>query len=106
MNNVYVINDSGHDFSNAQRFGKLIYMTTGLVNKFNLTRMFRTFLRFLKHSTPDDYILHSGPTVMNIVACGVFIAMHGRLNLLIWKLEENGESQYICERLDFNNLRK
>jgi len=102
MPSVFVVNDSGHYMADAERYGNLIHMTVGLVDKFAVTTMHRTFRTCMRHSTPEDYILVSGPTVMCSVACAVFAAMHGRLNLLLWKFEKDGKDRYVHHKLCLN----
>jgi|TARA_Y100000401_G_C8322675_1_gene226363 hypothetical protein len=99
---VYIVNDSGHDFSSAEPFGELVFLTKGLVDRFNLTGMYRAFQSSIDESHPEDFILHSGPGVMSAVACSMFSAKHGRLNLLLWRGEENGKQRYVQRRLSFN----
>lgn len=101
MAKVFITNDSGHDYSAAQQFGELITLSTGTVNKFHVTKMLRQFEPLLRDSSPDDYILQSGPAVMNCIACAYFAALHGRLNLLIFRLEGNGKQRYVVRRLSF-----
>ena len=101
---VLIVNDSGHDFSKATMFGPLVIMTKGMVNRFNVTQMFRIFEPFIRASYPHDYILHTGPGVMTAVACSMFAARHGRINLLLWRGEEDGEDKYVYRRLTLNRL--
>lgn len=96
---VYIVNDSGHDFSAARKYGQLIYMTKGILNKYNLTAMRRTFEAVLKHSAPGDYLLHSGPSVMNALACAMFAHLHGRLNLLLYRADAEGDDHYEARKI-------
>lgn len=82
---VYIVNDSGHDFSYASKYGTLTIITEGQINKFHITEMYRQMCTFLMSSSPDDFILCSGPNIMNAIACSIFASLHGRLNLLIWR---------------------
>ena len=91
---VYIVNNSGHDFSNAKRFGELIIMSEGVVDKFNITKMLRLFQKHLKISKSEDYILCSGPSVMNAIACADFASRHGCLNLLLWRFGKDGDDMY------------
>jgi len=101
MAKVFIVNDSGHDYSAAEKFGELVPLSTGTVNKYHLTKMLRTFEPLMKDSSPDDYILQSGPSVMNCIACAYFASVHGQLNLLIFRLEGNGKQRYVVRRLTF-----
>jgi len=88
--NVYVVNSSGHDLQPAELFGDLVIMSKGHVDKFQTTKMFRMVSRHLESSQATDYILHSGPAIMSVIACSYFSSLHGRLNLLIWRAEDRG----------------
>ena len=99
MKKVLIVNDSGHDYSAAERFGELVILSTGNIAKFDVTRMHRTFAPELDQSSPDDFILQSGPSVMNCVACAYFAALHNRLNLLLFRLEGNGSNRYVVRKL-------
>ena len=98
MSKVFIINDGGHDYSQAQTFGKLIVMTQGSINRFHLTKMVRTFSEFLGSSSEDDYLLFGGPALMAAVACSVFATKHKRLNLLIWMPDDETGGTYICRK--------
>lgn len=85
---VYIINRSGHDFSDAERFGKLVFLSSGTMPRFGVTNMYRQFVDHLKDSKPEDYLLVTGLTIMNVVAAAIFGYLHGRINLLLFK--DNG----------------
>jgi hypothetical protein len=101
LSKVYIVNNSGHDFSPAEDFGELVIMSEGSVDKFQITAMLRQFGPFLDLSEQEDYIVPSGPSIMNAIACSYFAAMHGRLNLLIWRLAHNGHDRYVHRKVIF-----
>lgn len=84
MPKVYVVNNSGHDFSPAKEYGELIFLSEGLVNSFNINKMYRMFAPILDESRPEDWILMSGLPQMNVVASCIFAYKHGRINLLLY----------------------
>jgi len=89
MDIVYVLNDSGHDFTDAERYGKLIFVTKGLVpSRHDVTAMYRIFTEAFKESKEGDYILVSGPTMLTTIACSLFAVKHRRLNLLLFTRRE------------------
>ena len=95
MPKVYVVNNGGHDFSKADIFGPITFLSQGTVNKFKVTEMAREFSRLMADSSPEDYIIPNGPTNMSIIACALFALKHGHLNLLLWKLgKTNYEDHY------------
>ena len=96
---IYVISDSGHDLSPAIKYGELVIMSKGYVDKYNTSQMVRTFAPYMVESKPNDFILISGPTVMSSIACSMFSAKHGKLNLLLWRAEQDGNDRYLHRRL-------
>ena len=95
MPNVYVINKAAHDFHEAERYGKLIYLSKGSINKYAVNRIFRQFTEALEKSQADDYILLTSLTVMNVIACCIFALKHNALNLLLFK-----DDGYTVRKLD------
>lgn len=82
---VWITNRSSHDFSAAEKYGTLCYLTEGLMRKRNVVHMARTFESVLSDSSPDDYLLPTSLTIMSMVAALVFYQKHGRVNLLIFE---------------------
>ena len=85
MPRVYVVNKSSHDFSPAARFGDLVFLSEGPMNRYEANNMARQFLPELRKSSPGDFILPCGLSIMNLVAASIFVHLHGRLNLLLYK---------------------
>ena len=92
---VFVVNKSSHDYSQAEEFGDLVFMTEGSLNRFATSKMFRLFEPFVNSSRKDDYILLSGMTVMCVMVCSMFAQKHGRLNLLIYKPDPRNPGSYV-----------
>lgn len=85
MRKVYIVNKGAHDFSDAERFGELVELSSGPIDPFGVNNMYRTFVEKLKNSDQDDFIMLSGLPVMQAVACAMFAARHQKLNLLLFK---------------------
>ena len=90
MPTVYVINRASHDFSKAKKHGELCYLSNDPMDRYATNNMYRQFKEILEASSPDDYILVTSLTIMNV-------------NLLIHKTENN---DYIVRRLDLSDLGK
>ena len=101
MAKVFVVNKSCHDFSKAESYGKIIFLTTGSVNRYATSAMFREFEKELKNSNPDDYILVSGMTIMSTIAGAMFARKHKRLNLLVWKSRDKDYEEKIINMKDW-----
>jgi hypothetical protein len=91
---VFVLNKSSHDFSAAEKFGTIFYVTEGSVDRFATNHMIRIFEAAFKDSNPDDLIVPCSLNVLNMIAGAVFGNMHGKLNLLLFK-DEGGRVKYI-----------
>lgn len=96
---VYVVNKGCHDHSDAKRFGELVYLSEGPINRYATSNMYREFYPLLKDSDKNDYILLTGLSVMNSIACAIFSSIHKRVNLLLYKVvRKEGERGYYVER--------
>jgi len=96
---VYIVNKGGHNHSDAERFGKLVFLSEGNINRYAVTNIYRRFALILGDSSPEDYILITGLSVMSSVACAIFARLHGRLNLLLYKTSRGNEKGYYIERI-------
>lgn len=95
MPRVYIPNKSVHDFSAAEPFGRLVFLSEGNIKKYATNIMYRRFYEILQHSGPDDYLLVTGLTSLNLIACYILTKMHGRINLLLFKAARGGRKEYI-----------
>ena len=82
---VYVPNrGSGHDYSSAEEYGSLVFVTSGAVNPYNTGAIYRKWYDALKDSSPQDYIVSTSLNVLCMIGAGMFAAKHGRLNILLF----------------------
>lgn len=101
MNKVYITNDSGHDYSDAVRFGKLVYCTQGTLDKQDTAGMYRELSIAMDDSGPDDYIVLSGLTSLCSIACSMYSMRHGHINLLVFV-----RRAYTVRHINFDNWMK
>ena len=85
MNKVYIVNSAGHNFSAAKRYGELVYLSDGPMNRYGTNNIIRQFSEKMKNSSPGDHIVLCSLNVMNSLACAIFAAMHKQVNLLLFK---------------------
>ncbi len=85
MDKVFIVNKSSHDFSSAEQYGELIYLSEGSMSRYATSNMHRAFTEKMKGSKETDHIVPCSLNVMNSIASAVFAVMHGRLNLLLFK---------------------
>ena len=96
MSKVFVPNKGPHDYSEAEAWGRLTFCTEGNLDRRDVNNMYRDLMDSLADSTPDDWILITSLTSLCSVACGIFSAMHGRLNLLMFD-----QGSYVSRSLTF-----
>lgn len=85
MQKVYIINQGAHDYSTAEYFGELVFCTKGSIDRFDTSQMYRELVEALHDSQADDYILLTSLTTLCCVACAIFTAKHGQVNLLLFR---------------------
>jgi hypothetical protein len=100
MSYVYILNRAGHDYSDAERFGELIYCTSGSLDKLDIQQMYREITAAFADSESGDWIVLTSLTSLCSVACAIFSLKHGRLNLLI-----HTQKGYVERQLFFNSTR-
>lgn len=96
---VYIPNRSGHDFSDSQRYGSPIFVTSGEVNRFSVGHIARKWMQALENSSEKDYILLTSLTILTTIGAAIFGYLHGRINILIYR---NGK--YISRCIDIKEL--
>lgn len=106
MTKVFVTNRGGHDHSDAERFGELIFLSEGSISRYATTQIYRQFSEKLKNSRPEDFLLPTGLTVMNLIASSIMAHMHGRINLLLYKPsnKKGGQGFYVERSLLLSEL--
>lgn len=95
---VYVLNKGPYDYSDAERFGELVYCTEGRIDKMDVAQMYRELEDAMRASDPDDYILLTSLTSLCSIGCAMFTHRHARLNLLI-----HYNSEYVSKKIIFTN---
>lgn len=87
---VYVVNATGHPYGAAEVYGELNYLTGGFVSFDDIPNLIAKVGAFLSASDPEDYILISGPPLLNMLVMQIWFTYHERINLLQW----NGVDKY------------
>ena len=82
---VFIVNKSSHDFKPAEKYGEVIFLSEGSMNRYSTNSMIRQFSDVMENSSKNDYIVPCSLNVMNSIACAIFAHKHGCLNLLLFK---------------------
>lgn len=96
MAQVFIVNKSGHDFNAAEKYGDIVFLSEGPMNRYAVNHMHRLFTEKMKDSEETDYIVPCSLNVMNSIASSVFTFKHGTLNLLLFR-----DGMYIERNLKF-----
>lgn len=96
---VWIPNKAGHNFSDAERFGRLIYLTEGTVNRYSANSMYREFSEQMEGASSEDYLLVSSLSILNSIASGILSYKFGLVNYLLFK---NGV--YLERSVNFSSL--
>lgn len=101
MPKVFIVNQAGHDFDKAKKFGELVYVTTGNINVFRPDRTFFSIKESLSKFTKDDYLLLSGNTFGNVLAALAAVENINKINLLVYDAKN---LDYLHHVLDLERL--
>jgi hypothetical protein len=85
---VYVPNKSHHDFGDASRFGTVVWLTEGPLNRFEINDMYRRIMPLMADAEAMDYLLLTGPITANVIAASILAQRFGRINYLLWNAWE------------------
>jgi hypothetical protein len=70
-------------------------------SKYDLPALTEMFRGHLADSQPRDLILHTGPAVISSLACAMFSALHGHLNLLLYRVDGPDKGHYVSRQFLF-----
>ncbi|MCH7605127.1 hypothetical protein IID24_04045 [Patescibacteria group bacterium] len=99
MPKVYVTNRGGHSYEAAEKYGEIIYITEGTLNRFSTNSLYRAFIDGMSNSRPEDFILITSMSIVNAIGAAVFARKHGCLNLLLYR-----DGEYILREIDIDSL--
>ena len=100
MPKVYIPNKSGQDFSSAEDFGEIIFLTEGLIaDRYGTNHLYMQFVDKMQDAEEEDYLAVSSLPILTAIATGVLVEKFGRINFLLFK-----DGKYIERNINFNNL--
>lgn len=105
VSHVYIVNDGGHDYTEAERFGHLVFCTKGSLDKYDVNQMYRILSQAMEDAQPEDYILITSLASLCSIACAIFAHRFGQLNLLMHKGDHKGTT-YIKRTIVLHNSTK
>ena len=101
---VWIVNEAGHDYTDAEKYGPHKRLTLGDINPLQLDRLAYHLSRGIGRFTkPNDLILISGTPTVNAVALAMWLLMHKKAKVLQWNAKK---SEYELSTITLDNLNR
>jgi len=81
---IFIPNKGAYDYSDAERFGSLVFLSEGTLTRLNTNSLYRMFCNGMRNAQAQDYLLVSSLPVFNAIACGILVYKFGRVNYLLF----------------------
>lgn len=92
---VYILADGGHDYSDAVRFGNLIFLKIPTYSKWDIAQLYLELSEGLKDADADDLLVISHLTSHCCVATALMVEWFGRVNFLIYRKDKYEEKNLV-----------
>ena len=96
---VYVPNKGAHDYQDAKRYGELIFLTTGVVERYRTNTIYRTIMEGMDDAQEDDYLLISSLSILNSIISGILARKFGKINFLLFR-----DGKYLLRTVNIDSL--
>ena len=97
MAKVYIVNNTNHDYSKAERYGRLVDVTKGKLPIFKTSTVRAMLKEGLVEFTKDDYLLVSGPAIVNVMAATV---LHNKFDTIKFLVFDAKQQDYVVRHLN------
>lgn len=94
---VYILADGGHDYSDAERFGELVFLHIPNNAKWDIARLYDELMEGLKGAEADDLLVVSNLTSHCCVATAILVEWFGRVNFLIYRKDKYEEKKLVLD---------
>jgi hypothetical protein len=95
---VFIANRGSHDYRPAEKFGDLVFVTDGEINKFAIGELFRRAQEVMKHSTEEDFFLPTSLPILSGICSALLAYKHGRVRYLLFKYSHGKKAGEYIER--------
>lgn len=86
---VWLVNESGHDYTDAETYGQLRAITVHNIDPFNVDRLMWQISHVIARlSHRDDYLLISGTPILTGLAMTMWLKTHDQCNILQWHAKD------------------
>ena len=97
MAKVYIINNANHDYSKAEQYGGLVDVTRGRLPIFKTSTVRAMLEEGLVDFTKDDYLLISGPAIVNVMAATILYNKFDTVKFLVFDAKQQ---DYVVRHLN------
>ena len=97
MTKVYVVNNTNHDYSKAEQYGELVYVTKGKLPIFKTNTVRAMLEKGLVKFTKDDYLLISGPAIVSVMAAIILFNKFDTVKFLVFDAKQQ---DYVVRHLN------
>jgi len=97
MAKVYVVNNANYDYSKAEQYGELIYVTRGKLPIFKTNTVRAMLEKGLVKFTKDDYLLISGPAIVSVMAATILYNKFDTVKFLVFDAKQQ---DYVVRHLN------
>jgi hypothetical protein len=88
MAKVYVVNNANYDYSKAEQYGELMYVTRGKLPIFKTNTVRALLEKGLVKFSKDDYLLISGPAIVSVMAATILYSRFDTVKFLIFDAKQ------------------
>jgi hypothetical protein len=82
---VFIPNKSAHNFSDAERYGELVFLTEGTVARYNVSGLAEKIADKMRKAEKADFILITSLNILNSITTAIFARRFGRVNYLMFR---------------------
>ena len=97
MAKVFILNNTNHDYSKAERYGRLVDVTKGKVPIFKTSTVRAMLEEGLVDFTEDDYLLLAGPAILCIMAA---IVLYNKFDTVKFLVFDAKQQNYVVRHLN------
>ena len=95
INRVFVANFQEKSFEPAERFGEVIFITTGFVRLNDMEAVRAKIAKYVELSRPTDFVIFLGPSVINTMLAVLWFHKHGYINVLSWDNKRKDYNHFV-----------
>tara|TARA_Y100000310_G_scaffold327344_1_gene393554 strand:+ start:2008 stop:2334 length:327 start_codon:yes stop_codon:yes gene_type:complete len=96
---VFIPNKGAHDFTDAERYGEIRFLTEGTVRRYAVNNLYRMIAEGMKDAQEQDYILISSLTILNTIVTAILARKFGKVNFLLFR-----DGEYIDRTINVDSL--